>query len=133
MSRAFKIKDFPEYYVTDSGDVYSRNDNGFNNNPQGRIKKLKQAVSDRGYKYVRLYKNGVQVGKRVHRLVAETFVENPDKKPEVNHKNGIRWDNRAENLEWMTHIENQRHSWDMLGRVSPKRKLKNKKEYAIKE
>ena len=60
----------------------------------------------RGYKRVSLWYNGKANDHRIHRLVAEAFIPNVENKPEVNHKNGIRNDNRVVNLEWVTGKEN---------------------------
>ena len=63
-----------------------------------------------GYNIVTLYTNAKPNTQRVHRLVAKMFIPNPEKKSEVNHKNGIRNDNRIENLEWVTRQENMDHA-----------------------
>lgn len=66
-----------------------------------------------GYSTVRLCDQGNETDRKIHRLVAEAFILNPDNKPQVNHINGKKWDNRVSNLEWCTARENSQHSGDM--------------------
>lgn len=113
MVRALRIKDFPDYYITDTGDVYSRHSDKYHN-PNNRIKKLKPFVSKNGYKIATLTNNGKTYRKLVHRLVAETFVPNPKNKPEVNHIDGNTLNNRVENLEFVTKSENELHKFRIL-------------------
>lgn len=70
-----------------------------------------------GYVHVCLTKDGKKRYFAVHRLVASAFVGNPEHKPEVNHLNGLRFDNRAENLEWVTRSENEKHAYRVLGKA----------------
>ena len=63
-----------------------------------------------------LAREGKTQSQRVHRLVAEAFIPNPDNKPQINHINGNPSDNRVENLEWCTQSENNIHSFRVLGR-----------------
>lgn len=64
------------------------------------------------YMTVGLCKNSKMIQYTVHRLVAIAFCENPDDKPEVNHKDGIKTNNHSSNLEWVTRAENSQHAWD---------------------
>ena len=76
-----------------------------------------------GYLTVRLYQNKMLVTVFIHRLVAAAFVPNLQGKKVVNHKNGNKEDNRAENLEWTTHSENIKHAYD-TGLISRRRQSK---------
>lgn len=64
------------------------------------------------YPRVGLTSNSVLTSHSVHRLVAIAFIDNPENKPQVNHINGIKTDNRAENLEWATAKENSNHAYN---------------------
>lgn len=106
---------------------------------KGRI--LKPGYTVNGYLQVLLRANGKYKSCRVHRLVAEAFIPNTENKSEVNHKNGVKTDNRLENLEWNTRSENAAHMYRKLkippnkgmeGKVSRFRKLTNEQVEAIK-
>lgn len=133
MSRAFRIKGFPDYYITDNGDVYSRR------TKSGRIKKLKPAKNGPGYLCVNIVDGNKKAhAKKIHRAVAEIFVPNPENKKQVNHINGNKLDNRVVNLEWCTHGENIHHAY-MMGLNNGKRGRVGKESgnarliYAIKD
>jgi hypothetical protein len=72
-------------------------------------KMMKTGIKN-GYAVILLQKNGIEKHYLIHRLVALHFIPNPENKPEVNHKNGNKLDNRATELEWATRKENHQHA-----------------------
>ena len=95
-----RISDFPKYEVTTDGDVF---------NQKGL--KLKPEKSRNGYLRVSLSNEHIKHKRMlIHRLVAEAFIPNPDKLPQVDHKNEIKTDNNVSNLRWSTPLENLNHS-----------------------
>lgn len=94
------------YEVSNTGKVRSNNYLG-----HGGQKELSLNKDHKGYLRVRIYVAGVRKTIKVHRAVAESFIPNPDNKPEVNHKDGNKGKNHVENLEWSTESENTRHAY----------------------
>ena len=92
--------------ISDNGQIIEENP------PDGESNIVLQFPDKKGYKITHL--NGYAGSLRVHRLVASAFIPNPDPehKTQVNHINGIKDDNRVENLEWVTPKENVHHAWN---------------------
>ena len=102
------------YEVSDDGQVRGitraeRLKDGKSRTRKGR--QLALMTKRTGYQCVNLYKDAHMTTQLVHRLVADAFIPNPEHKPEVNHINGDKHDNRAVNLEWVTGSENIRHAF----------------------
>jgi hypothetical protein len=98
MEKYIEITFAPTYYISNLGNVKNSRDTI-----------LKQSNCKKGYKKISL--GNPRKTYKVHRLVALMFIENKLNKSQVNHINGIKSDNRVENLEWMTNKENCIHAW----------------------
>ena len=94
------------YQVSNLGEVKSLNYRG-----HGKEKLLKQSHTN-GYPVVVLYINGDKFQKYIHRLVAETFIPNPNNLPQVNHIDGVKMNNNVSNLEWCSVAHNLVHAID---------------------
>lgn len=120
------IPGFPGYQASDFGNIrsVSRNVAHYSRlGPKSGVRKivgrvLKQKRIKNRYPFIILCLDGKPITCSVHRLVALTFIPNPDCKPQVNHRDGNKQNNRKDNLEWVTNSENANHAFQVLGRKS---------------
>lgn len=107
-------EDFSGYEISNLGavrsiDRYIEDTMGRRQFRAGKL--MKQKVDDDGYYQIRISDDNKKPHYfRVHRLVAELFIDNPDDLPVVNHKDGNKKNNKVDNLEWATHHENNVHA-----------------------
>jgi hypothetical protein len=95
-------------YVSETNNLYKVSDLGRVMSLKRKLPLILKPMFYQGYLRVDVYKHCTS--SRVHRIVANTFIDNPEKKIQVNHKNHIRTDNSKNNLEWVTPLENSCHS-----------------------
>lgn len=92
-----------KYEITTDGKIFST---------VGKRKELKGKINKYGYRMVVLTVNKKKIYPNLHRLIAINFIPNPNKLPEINHKDGNKANNHISNLEWCTSSENQKHARD---------------------
>jgi len=122
----------------DLSDTYEISNTGkIRHKHSGRERKLR--INNSGYPYVMLCKDGKKLNCKVHRLVAQTFLENTENKETVNHIDGNKTNNNVDNLEWATRSENLKHAVDsglkvpVRGEQNGRAKLTKSKVVEIRE
>lgn len=102
MFRSLKRLGFPNYMVSSQGDVLSLNKDAV----------ITARDNGHGYRFVTLYHCGAHKRFYVHRIVAMIYLKNPENKPQVNHINGDKSNNKYWNLEWAASSENHKHAFE---------------------
>lgn len=106
-------------------------------NPFGRKSIIKERILapgvNTGYLRVGLVKDGARTSIYIHRAVALAFIQNTEKKNQVNHKDGNRQNNIVDNLEWVSNSDNQIHSYRVLQNTPPATKLSKDEVIKIRE
>jgi len=110
-----QLNDYPDYAVSNCGNIKRLTD--ASGTAAGAV--LQGALDKYGYRVVSLRNEAGVKTLKIHRLVADAFIGNIPPDRQVNHKNGVRLDNRVENLEIVTAGQNVRHSFRNLGRKPP--------------
>jgi hypothetical protein len=101
-----EIEEFPNYWVTSHGRIVSGPNRGCS-----EFSERAQSANRGGYNRVTFYRDGRRVSQITHLLVARAFIPNPLNLPTVNHIRGEeKWNNRVDNLEWATHLEQVDHA-----------------------
>lgn len=107
MIQAKLVEGTSNYYISKCGKLFSTSGK--------RLKRLKVQINPDGYEKCTIFKNGKRKDSSIHRLIGLTWIRRPPGKTQINHKNGIKTDNRIENLEWVTLQENNAHAISVLG------------------
>lgn len=104
------IPNYPEYVINELGEIFTLKTPGARGKVGNTPRRLYPAMSSNGYLRVTLTSKDNILRTSVHRLVASIFIPNPENKPMVNHKDGIKFHNNVDNLEWVTSSENNKHA-----------------------
>jgi len=117
-----ELKEFPGYFVSKDGKIFSAWNKEIVRDKKGKIidvkhyldfnkiKEIKSSSAGNGYLKIGLRKDKKTYTKSIHRLVAETYIPNPNNHPVINHINEIKTDNNIKNLEWCTQQKNSEYS-----------------------
>lgn len=106
-----QVTNYNDYYINKDGTIISFK--------RKSIHKLKTSIDRNGYVRIHLLKNGIRKSYLLHRLVAQTFIPNPNNLPEINHKDENKQNNCVNNLEWCSHKYNSNYG-TRVARIIPK-------------